>query len=316
MAHREFGFVDDEDSMEYFERKGYKRPPPEAPPTGTPTEIKLTTIDRKLSRITSLLETLVEASRKELIRIPYDSGEVTLPNIIAAVPDVDNTNPVTGYTRVSIWDSTTPNRLAPKLYFINTGPGTIFVRVSKNGRDFSQAESTIFRGDYKVFNNVYELRIRTDTADTRYIATENEQYPGLIVQAVDQKDRNPTIITRRFVNQTLAPHGEIIRLVYTVPTGRKAIIANVHAFVRVTGAQAPPGLKATKIFATVAGVRAFLAVAFMGENENTVGMNDNRNITDAGFLLEGQTVTIATELGGTAGTMGAESSFIIIEVDL
>lgn len=116
------------------------------------------------------LQTLVKASETELVDLKLDTGIKTLTNAVAAEPNIDNVS-ATGYTQELIFPVL--QRLSPELYVINLGPGTIFVRASKNGSDFS-LQSPVFEGDNKTFYDVFELRLRSPTASTQYIVTENE----------------------------------------------------------------------------------------------------------------------------------------------
>ncbi len=315
----------DESGMDYFMREGYKKPSPEAAPTGTPTEIKLELINRKLARIANLLEISIEISRKDIVSIPYDSGTITLPNAITIVPDPTNITPTTGYTQVPVWRRKTPNQNAQILHFVCVGPGSTFVRSSTDGTSFSETELEVFRGDHKIFNNVYELRVRTNVADTKFIATENEQVPGLIIQAVAQSDRNPTIIQIRFFG-VAGPHGEAVRWSYTVPAMRKAFINNAFSFLRIVTVAAPAGFRLSQIFADLNPVlgppvvpsadRAFLTFAFLGENDNTIGNHADRNISDAGFLIAGLTIIATTHDVSTGGTVGYDLTALITEFDV
>lgn len=158
-------------------------PPPTRPPAKPPEEKaiekSLRAIEETLRSLLRtqgdmiyLLQELVRASETELVDLKLDSGLQNLPNPVTTVPTPDNINPITGYTRIIIYDIL--NRTSPELYFLNQGPGTIFVRMSKNGKAFSESESVIFEGEVKTFYDVYELRARTTTANTNYIVTEFE----------------------------------------------------------------------------------------------------------------------------------------------
>lgn len=129
-------------------------------------------VSKGQDQIISLLEELVRAAETELVDLKFDSGLQILPNAVTTAPTPDNVNPVTGYTRVVIYDIL--NRTSPELYFLNQGPGTIFLRMSKDGKMFSESENVVFEGEVKTFYDVYELRIRTTTAATQYIVTEFE----------------------------------------------------------------------------------------------------------------------------------------------
>ncbi len=320
MVHKEFGFADEEDSIEKFEREFRKRQttPKEEPLPQDPIQaisFQLSKTNGNLRRVISLLETLVEANKKDLIVRKFDTGNTTLPNAIATVPDMDNVNPLTGYTRVVVNDIL--HRNAPEFHFLNYGPGSIFLRTSPDGKTFSQTEIQLFRGDHKIFYDIYEIRLRTDTADTRYTASENDIEPGFLIQAVAQSDRNPIIRFFRFAD-IVGPHADTNRFTYTVPAMKKAIIANVHSFIRIATAQGAgnEGLKINNVFAFDGTTRAFLTFAFLGQNSDTIGQNDGRNISDAGFLTEGLQIRGNTNITGTGGTFGVDLSALIIEVDV
>lgn len=161
----EFGFANRKDGMEEF---FMHHPSPEKD-----TQPQITTITKVQGRrIIELLELLVRAAETELVDLKFDSGLQNLPNAVLTIPTEDNTNPVTGYTRIVVYDIL--DRTSPELYFLNQGPGTIFVRLSKNGKSFSESESVMFEGESKTFYDVYELRIRTATANTEYRVSEFE----------------------------------------------------------------------------------------------------------------------------------------------
>lgn len=134
----------------------------------------LRTISRNIvqgqNEIVSALQALVAATT--IVELKYDSGTLTLANAVAAEPDTDNVS-ATGYVRVGIYD--TLERISPVLYLINNGPGIIYARMSKNGQEFS-FESPINEGEVKTYYNVYEIRLRSPTANTNYIVTEYEYY--------------------------------------------------------------------------------------------------------------------------------------------
>lgn len=130
-------------------------------------------ISEKLDTSIELLQELVRASETELVELKFDTGIRTLAISILNDPGPDNVS-ATGYTREPVWDIL--NRTSPELYVVNLGPGTIFLRISRDGKVFSQAESVIFEGEVKTFYDVYEVRLRSPTADTQYIITEFEYF--------------------------------------------------------------------------------------------------------------------------------------------
>lgn len=91
-------------------------------------------------------------------------------------PDVLATASQTGYDRVFVYFD--GQRISSKIWVINDGPGTLFVIASYNLIKWS-GESEIFPGEFRAFFNVYELRVRSPNAATRYRLTEYE--PDLAV---------------------------------------------------------------------------------------------------------------------------------------
>jgi len=104
----------------------------------------------------------------------YDSGIQTLAYAITSQPDYDNIDVTNGgYQRERIYERL--DRLAPTLYVVNLGPGALYAVTSHNGTDFSVNESVIYEGGIKAFYNVYEVRLRSPIANTKYVATEYDQ---------------------------------------------------------------------------------------------------------------------------------------------
>ena len=127
-----------------------------------------------LNEIKNLLQKLVDNSTKQIEKTSFskfDTGIQTLSNTVTTIPDIDNVSS-TGYTRIAVWDVL--ERLSQNLYLINQGAGTIFVRKSNDGKTFSASEIPVFAGEKGTFNDVYELRIRSDITSTRYRVTEYE----------------------------------------------------------------------------------------------------------------------------------------------
>lgn len=105
------------------------------------------------------------------------------------VPDINNIDPNTGYTQVGI--NNIIHRNTPVLYVTNYGPGILYVRVARgDGSSFSQVEIPIFESGYKVFYDVFEIRVRSPVVDTRYAASE---FPNEIGDSYSTLNRPITI---------------------------------------------------------------------------------------------------------------------------
>lgn len=125
--------------------------------------------DKLLIEIIHLLEKLVDKNKIQ----PYNSGPTNLPNAVITKPtDPDNINPVTGYTQILVKQIL--GRSPDIIYLVNNGPGDVFAISVRNSTTSTQSEYKIFQGDRGSFYNVDEIRIRTTTANTEYILTENE----------------------------------------------------------------------------------------------------------------------------------------------
>jgi len=141
----------------------------------TPTEI-LEDISNLLIKLieeqtitNSKLTELNNALSPSAIIQRFDSGIQTLSTAVASTPSYDDVS-TTGYTQLKV--NTVLERNAPKLFVLNIGPGALYIRSSRNGNSFTEQESIIYESGVKVFYDIYELRLRTPIANTKYIATE------------------------------------------------------------------------------------------------------------------------------------------------
>jgi len=157
--------------------------PEEGPPEGRPPEGRPTDRDKRVIELLEAivrgqngtiqrLEVLIKAAEVELVDLKFDTGINTLTNAVVNEPLIDNVS-ATGYTQEQIFSIL--QRLSPELYFINFGPGTVFLRVTKNGSDFS-LQSPVFEGEVKTYYDVFEIRLRSPTANTQYLITEFEYF--------------------------------------------------------------------------------------------------------------------------------------------
>lgn len=88
------------------------------------------------------------------------------PNIIA-----NAASSITGYDRVLVYFD--GQRVAQKVWLINDGPGTLFAIASYDLIKWS-GESEILVGETRAFTSIYELRVRSPNATTRFRVTEYE----------------------------------------------------------------------------------------------------------------------------------------------
>ena len=120
-------------------------------------------------------------------RLPdvFDTGSLTVTIATATTPispETIATAATTGYTRLQI--NHLLSRNSPRITLINDGPGTLYVISSDDGERWSQTEIIVQYGEYRVFNNVFELRIRSPQL-TSFRATEGEIYTSYSVVQAD-----------------------------------------------------------------------------------------------------------------------------------
>ena len=118
-------------------------------------------------------------------RLPdvFDTGSLTISIITAATPASPDTisdaaGAITGYDRLEV--NHLLSRNSPRLTLVNDGPGTLYVITSDDGERWSQTEVVVQFGEYRVFNNVFELRLRSPQL-TSFRATEGEIYTSYSV---------------------------------------------------------------------------------------------------------------------------------------
>jgi len=142
------------------------------------TKDSLTT--KLLKPILSIKTTLEQIADMQYFSIPrrlpdvFDTGSLTVTIVTPTTPispDTIATTTATGYDRLQL--NHLLSRNSPRLTLVNDGPGTLYVISSDDGEMWSQTEVVVQYGEYRVFNNVFELRIRSPEL-TSYRATEGE----------------------------------------------------------------------------------------------------------------------------------------------
>lgn len=247
--------------------------------------------DVKTNKIIGLLEQLVEASRKKQELLEFNTGLQTITIPVTTVPEPTDTNPATGYTRVNVWEQFTPNRLSPKLYFLNVGPGTVFVIVSHNTETFSTQEMPVYAGTVSLFYDVFELRVRANLANTQFIAAESELTP---IYYANFDDRNAVAAHIILPYQAFGPHGNTVRASYTVPAGLRAKVNGCYTYTEVNVAAVTPGRRSIAVGLVSGGVAFSVISASLEPLQNTVGNLKEYFLGYSYTLLPGETIQITT----------------------
>lgn len=237
--------------------------------------------------------------KEELTR--FNTGLQTITNAVTTIPDILNTNPVTGYTLVPVWQTLIPNRIVEILYFLNLGPGTIFVRVAHSTLQFEEQEISVFAGNVVRLENVFNLLIRATTANTRYLATEYDIGSWTLLR--DFADRTPLPVHINVPFTTFGIHGQTIRATYTVPTNKQAKITGVYAFIEnAIPAQLPGRRNITVGFNSPSlGISGSLVSSSLEPGRNGAGDLKEEFIGLAYTLLEGESINISTGNSNSAG---------------
>lgn len=117
-------------------------------------------------------------------RLPdvFDTGSLIISIATANPPSPETianaATATTGYDRLEI--NHLLSRNSPRITLINDGPGTLYLITSDDGERWSQTEAIVQYGEYRVFNNVFEVRIRSPQL-TSYRVTEGEIYTSYSV---------------------------------------------------------------------------------------------------------------------------------------
>lgn len=304
MTSIDFNFILQEVTEKYIELTGTdlvqiqppfglpEEKPPGLPPNSSRDLVDLGTILDSLNDIKSLLGQLLQNSNKQNLTNKFDTGLQTLTVAVTTVPAPENVS-VTGYTRVAIWDVL--GRLSQEIYLINNGPGTIYVRKSNDGTTFSAVEIPVFAGEKGTFNNLYELRIRSDivgVTGTIYRVTEHES--NLVINNFDDRAATAQHIT--WTSSPLdfnGPQPFTAGLTYTVPTGYKAKISGAGVFIRINTGAAVPGQKEIAIILTNPTIGdLFLLTRTIDATHNAVGFVGENSLGFAYTLLTGESLSI------------------------
>jgi len=102
----------------------------------------------------------------EVDRNRYDISD-TITTAMAEDPDSPDS---LDYNRERIFEVLERN--ANKLQVLNDGDDSLYVRISHSGSTNFSHEATIRAGETKIYDNVYELRLRSPTVDLPYRVTE------------------------------------------------------------------------------------------------------------------------------------------------
>ena len=247
--------------------------------------------DVKTNKIIGLLEQLVEASRKKQELLEFNTGLQTITIPVTTVPEPTDTNPATGYTKVNVWEQFTPNRLSPKLYFLNVGPGTVFVIVSHNTETFSTQEMPVYAGTVSLFYDVFELRVRANIANTQFIAAESELTP---IYYANFDDRNAVAAHIIQPYQAFGSHGITVRASYTVPAGLRAKVNGCYTYTEVNVAAVTPGRRSIAVGLVSGGVAFSVMSASLEPLQNTVGNLKENFLGYSYTLLPGEQIQITT----------------------
>lgn len=257
---------------------------------------KVTKIESDMTSLNKKLDVVVLMMQKERTPIRlFDTGLVTLPNSVTTVPDINNTTPATGYTIVEFEENM--HRLSGILYFINMGPGPIYIRTTHDKKEFDTNEVIAFPGQRKVFDKISQLRVRTTIVDTQYIATEHPT--DLIINNFDDRVATPAHISASLAT---GPIGFTTLATYTVPTGYKAKVHGVRVRATIEIPATTPGYRQIVIVINSPGLGLFPVIgATIGNDHNAVGYTREVELGYAYTLLTGEALEIDIEIDNSTG---------------
>jgi hypothetical protein len=167
-----------------FEHIPIRRPLPSAPES---KQTEQTEPIPRLNEIIALLSQIAASLTPVQRTLIYDistsigtaldsTGNVSVANNALRTDD-------SRYIRERIFDRI--GTLAPKINIICNGPGTLYVRVSYEGQQFSD-EIAVLEGEKKPYENVYEFRVRSDTLGLNYQVSEQDIWPQTAVSKAEK----------------------------------------------------------------------------------------------------------------------------------
>ena len=102
-------------------------------------------------------------------------------------------------------------------------------------------------------------------------------------------------------NATVAPHGQTTRASYTVPTGKKAFIESLFAFIQRASAATAAGNQFGIIGYTPSG-GAYADIAAPVVQSNALGTSQALTLTNFGMMVAGDVIFLQTVDNSTGGT--------------
>ena len=165
-------------------------------------------------------------------KLKYESGMQTITTATTQPDTIGTWPPDESYPNKELVRERTRSELYPmgrnavKLYVVNYGPGKIYVVSTTDGVAWNYSESILLEGDLNVFTNVYALAIRTDSANTKYRASEYH-----IETARISKSAMPTLQSEYqtewddlWEGDDLAPKQTTAHTAYIVPDGYRLLM--------------------------------------------------------------------------------------------
>ncbi len=166
--------------------------------------------------VNSLLQELKnEISSTKLENIKIDDskrieGEVDrnrydiLDTITTAMAEDPDSPDSPDYNRERIFEVL--GRNAPELQVLNDGDDSLYVIISHSGSTNFSHEATIRAGESKIYDNVYELRLRSPTVDLPYRVTE------YIIDSVSSSTNRDTFTAQSARNINIVGVGSFTQL--------------------------------------------------------------------------------------------------------
>jgi len=139
--------------------------------------------------------------------------------------------------------------------------------------------------------------------------------PGRYMARPEWYDRNPASKCDQYQN-TLSPHGQTVRLTYTVPAGKKAMVELLQAdvFRRTVATTAAYPSSSWNLTPSGESIK-YILLSTLTPEQNAIGDKDYRELGATLALFPGDKVEGITVDGGTGGTAMYYLSYKITEFD-
>lgn len=179
------------------------------------------TLDNVLTELTTINDNIVQLNNSvSTINVHEPTDYYDIENVITISQPVELDPDSVLYQIESIHNRY--GRLSKRLTIYNIGPGVLYVRVSHDGTTVSN-EFILYEGEIKTYDNIYDVRLRSPSANLRYRVTEyditslsGQTFSGSRFK--DRRDRSGVIVFQDdYESPTIKFESSAINVITSLP---------------------------------------------------------------------------------------------------